>query len=260
MKMGSTFSLYWAGLIRLLILALFFQSPNASALVGVSSDGEELSSSIVMVLKSTKGRASFCSAVVVDKNIILTAAHCVGEPDQLIVLLRRKHLPDQFLQVSAIKTHPLYNERSISNRRLSIDLALLRLITPAHITLSPLEIKFDYQPRKESHLMIAGFGQTNEKDPKSEGYLRQAELLVREPLSDILIWADGGPKTMKGACSGDSGGPIFDHTSSHIIAITAWASGAQKTKCGTLTQGILLKPHVNWIRTSLEALKRPSAD
>ena len=119
---------------------------------------------------------------------------------------------------------------------------------------------FDYQPRKESPVLIAGFGQTNEKDRKSEGHLRQSKIYIREPLSNILIWADGGPKTMKGACSGDSGGPLIDPVSRQIIAVTAWASGSQQSQCGSLTQGILLKPHLNWIRTSLETLKRSSAD
>jgi len=260
MKMGSTFTLYRATLFALLSMGLLFQSSKASALVGASSDGEALSSSIVMVLKSTKGRASFCSASVIEKNIILTAAHCSAEPEHMMILLRRKGFADVFLQVEAVKVHPLYNAQSITNRRVSIDLALLRVNNPADGSLLPLGMTFDYQPRKESPVLIAGFGQTNEKDRKSEGHLRQSEIYIREPLSNILIWADGGPKTMKGACSGDSGGPLIDPVSRRIIAVTAWASGSQQSQCGSLTQGILLKPHLNWIRTSLEALKRPSAD
>ena len=257
MKLGSMVSLRSASFLTLVILGLFFHSSNLSALVGPSSDGEEFSSSIVMVLKSAKGRASFCSATVIDTDVILTAAHCIAEPEQMVILLRRKAVPDVFLQVRSVQVHPLYNAQSITNRRVSIDLALLRVTIPAGISLLPLTMKFDYQPRKASALIIAGFGQTNEKDRKSEGHLRQTEIQIRDPLSDILIWANGGAKAMTGACSGDSGGPIIDPISRQIIAVTAWASGSQQSKCGSLTQGILLKPHVNWIRTSLETLHKP---
>lgn len=239
-----------------LILCVLLGTQMTQALVGPSQDGETLSSSVVMVLKSVKGRASFCTGVFLENDIVLTAAHCVAEPEEMIILFRRKGSSDQFFQVRNVKKHPQYNPQSISKREISIDLALVYITSMEQIDPIPLEIETDYQPSKDSTVLIAGFGQSNEQDQKSDGQLRQAEMRIRKPLSNVLLWMESGSKVQQGACSGDSGGPIMDPQTRRILAITAWASGSKQNKCGSLTQGILLKLHVDWIRTTTNNLKR----
>ena len=227
----------------------------AHALVGPSSEADEFSNSIVMVLKSVKGRASFCTGAFIKKDIILTAAHCVAEPAQMLILLRTKGASDQFLQIQNVMSHPQYNSKAIATRQVSIDIALLQITTTQAVNPISFNISANYQTSKNASLRIAGYGQRIEQDPKSDGQLRQSDLRVREPLSDILVWLESGTQKSSGACSGDSGGPILDPQNTEIVAITAWASGNKQSKCGSLTQGILLKPHLKWIRTMIDQLK-----
>ena len=64
-------------------------------------------------------------------------------------------------------------------------------------------------------------------------------------MSDPALKTSAG-KAGSGACSGDSGGPIFGADSS-VVALTVWAEGAGKAGCGALTQGLLIAPQRGWI-------------
>ena len=78
----------------------------------------------------------------------------------------------------------------------------------------------------------------------SGGVLRAVGLEVGEPRSAVLLWAKGAPGA--GACSGDSGGPIFN-ARGEVTALVAWTRGAAGRLCGALTQGPWLAPLRRWI-------------
>ena len=77
--------------------------------------------------------------------------------------------------------------------------------------------------------------------------LRAADLQVRAPASEILLWAADPAETGAGACSGDSGGPIFAADGKTVLAIVAWTSGVKGHKCGEITQGPLMAPLRDWV-------------
>ena len=93
-------------------------------------------------------------------------------------------------------------------------------------------------------------------DWKSGGQLRSVALAVREPASAVLIWAADPAGREAGACSGDSGAPVWSADGSAAVAIVAWAQGPHGRGCGGLTQGPLLAPVKGWIEETERRLSR----
>jgi hypothetical protein len=226
---------------RLALLALAFSGGAAQAVVGGVEDAGPLARSTLMVLSSKGG---VCSAVVVGRDVVLTAAHCVTGSDQFRVHYRDE--TGQPVLIAPVETalHPGYDANGIAERRRSIDLALLRVADalPDRFTQSPLSAA---TPSKDSALLVGGYGLAREGEPKTMGTFRTAPLNAVEPYgpSRILLWAEGSAGT--GACQGDSGGPLT--AGSSVVAITSWSRGVGRSRCGGLTQGILVGPQRDWI-------------
>jgi secreted trypsin-like serine protease len=85
--------------------------------------------------------------------------------------------------------------------------------------------------------------------------LRSVRLAVRAPASRVLIWAADPTGKAAGACSGDSGAPVWSPDGSTAIAIVAWAQASHGRGCGGLTQGPLLAPLKGWIEKTKRALE-----
>jgi hypothetical protein len=90
---------------------------------------------------------------------------------------------------------------------------------------------------------IAGFGMTREGVASSSGALRSATLRLRAPVSNVLLWLESDEGA--GACTGDSGAPVF--FGGALVAIVAFAQGEPGHACGKLTQAVRVGPHQGWI-------------
>jgi hypothetical protein len=236
-----------------LSLALSLAATGAKAIVGGAEDQGPLASRSVMVLSSKGG---VCSAVVVARDVVLTAAHCVTGADEHRVHFRDEAGEPVLIKPAAKAVHPGYNAKAIETRQRSIDLALVRIpnalpdrFTPATLTAT--------QPAKDETILVGGYGLAREGDARTTGTFRTASLRVTEPYgpSRILLWSRG-TGTM-GACQGDSGGPMA--SGSMIAAITSWSSPARGKSCGGITQGILLGPQREWIDRTLKAWNRTAS-
>lgn len=232
-----------------LILALTFAAP-AQAIVGAATPAPGLEPHAVMVLKRAVGRAGFCSGAVLAQTVVLTAAHCVAGLADTRAHFRGPDGAPVLIEVAAIAVHPEFRANAIATRERSIDLALVRLA-------KPLPGRFAATPLAEATLgegesvTLAGFGVISPDAPATSGALRAASLAVRAPLSRILLWARGADGHT-GACTGDSGAPIFDGAR-RLVAIAAWASGGTGGGCGALTQGAWIAPQRGWIAKTLAA-------
>src|SRR5919112_4245285 len=107
------------------IAALALLMPSAAgAVVGGSEDKGPLSRSTVMVLSSKGG---VCSAVVLARDVVLTAAHCVtGAPEHRVHFRSEDGEPVLITPVDKVP-HPGFNPKAVQARRPSIDLALVRV-------------------------------------------------------------------------------------------------------------------------------------
>ena len=231
-------------------LALSLAATQAKAIVGGAEDEGPLARRSVMVLSSNGG---VCSAVVLAKDVVLTAAHCVTGAAEHRVHFRDETGEPVLIAPAAKAVHPGYNAKAIETRQRSIDLALVRVpeALPARFeraTLSTAKIP------ENNPVTVGGYGLSREGDAKTSGTFRTASLTAVEPYgpSRILLWAEGSGTAS--ACQGDSGGPMSSGTS--VAAITSWSSPVKGRSCGGVTQGILVGPQREWIDRILKGWNR----
>jgi hypothetical protein len=223
------------------LTALLLMPHAAHAIVGRSADGTKWQNHVVMVLSRSGAQAGFCSGVVLTRNIVLTAAHCVSDPNDT-----RVYLPGQeLLALRRIAKHPGFRADAARTRSRSIDLALIETAEalPAEFTAPAFADAARYEAG--TAFEIAGFGVVREGDAKTSGILRSGSVTLRAPLSSILLWLND-PQHETGACTGDSGGPVFT-PDGKLAAIIAFAEGQGSRQCGKLTQAVLVAPERAWI-------------
>ncbi len=218
---------------------------EAFAIVG-GRQGGPAEASAVMVLTD---RGSVCTGMVLASDVVLTAGHCVPSGAAIRVHYREQGQP-VLLEPQSVARHPEYRANAVQERTRSIDMALIKLSAPLPARFSATPITEAPAPPEGSALTVAGFGLSREGDPSTTGTWRSAQVRTVTPYgtSRILLWATATPGI--GACQGDSGGPILNGAG-HVIAVVSWSTGRGGTRCGELTQGVLLGPQRGWIDSTL---------
>ncbi len=239
---------YWKPLLAAATISL--AATPALALVGVSQPGGTLSRHSVMVLKASRNGAGNCTGVVIAPRVILTAGHCVTSAIDIAVYVSPQSTPTP-IKARAIAVHPGYVRNAIQRRVRSIDLAMIQTEDTLPAQLVPVTLDSLGGIQLGQAFLIAGFGLTSETGSSLSGELRAGRLSARAPLSSILLWSGDPDKRGFGACTGDSGGPIFNGDGTQLVAITVWSTGQNGRKCGDLTQGILVAPQRDWIEKTL---------
>ena len=214
--------------LSIMLAATLFSAP-ALALVGPAEEDSARAGVIVMVLRSGAGGAAFCTGVVVARDAVLTAAHCVARAETTKIHFREGDRP-VLLDVDAIAVHPRYRANAIRTRERSIDLALVRLRAPLPSRFSAATIERAPAISVGARFRIAGYGLAQEGRGVTGGVLRSGVIAARAPLSSILLWAEDPRKAGLGACTGDSGGPIFSEGGG-VVAITSWTTGDNGKHC-----------------------------
>ncbi len=235
-------------ILMIFMIAASLAAPRgATAIVGPSADHGPLERHVVMVLARQAKAASFCTGVVIASDIVLTAAHCVRDAANTAVHFRDANGQPIMRPVAAIATHPGYRPNAIVTREKSIDLALVLLTTALPERFAAANLSDDASTTIGQRFRIAGYGLTREGVGASGGTFHWGPLAARAPLSRILLWAEGTDGHALGACTGDSGGPIFAESDATVVAITNWSTGVPPSHCGALTQGALVAPQRSWI-------------
>ena len=160
------------------------------------------------------------------------------------------------MPVEAAAAHPLYRADAIRARALSIDLAVIRTASPLPPRFVAARLASGEGPAVGDTVILSGYGATREGDRRSGGTLRSVALSVREPASTVLVWAAGPEGALAGACSGDSGAPMWSADGKTALAIATWAQAPKGRGCGGLTQGPRLAPLRGWIEETRRRLGR----
>lgn len=164
-----------------------------------------------------------CTGSLIDKNIVLTAAHCVPQNlDASTLLIAFSVDPicqidkgsSDLRAVEKILIHPKYNEDN-----LQFDIALLRFEGSAPDGTIPLKLEMEKTKLStQSEIFVAGFGKTTDYnlDDPSTTQLRAAQVKTAQVDSarastystdqEVLYFDQ---RNGQGACQGDSGGPVF---------------------------------------------------
>jgi secreted trypsin-like serine protease len=202
----------------------------------------------------------WCGGTLIDKNSVLTAAHCLSAPTfspedepNLRVVVGRTVLPSsqgQMRDVKRIFVHPAYRGMGGTRPNQSYDAAVLELSRPVS-GIAPIKLATsnqNYLERTGRDATVAGWGSTiarpackpSNVSPTYPNRMREAQVpIVSDSIAEQVYDPIYGPsgyipplqvaagKTGKDTCQGDSGGPIFALAGGKYtqIGITSWGIG-----------------------------------
>jgi secreted trypsin-like serine protease len=224
----------------------------ASAMVGGAPAADDgIGRSVVTIIGS---RGTFCSGALIAPDLVLSAAHCVMPgADYKIVLYDAQRQP-QLREVRRVASHPQFNVQGILAHRASADVALLLLSEPLKAK-SPAPSGVPLEPiAAGARFTVAGIGVSRRGDGKSGGITRSAALVATGQPGRLQIRlvdpATNNTRDGLGACTGDSGAPVFeDHNGrAVIIGVVSWSTGANNAAgCGGLTGVTPLTLYREWV-------------
>jgi secreted trypsin-like serine protease len=234
----------------LLASALLAASPAYAIVGGAAPSSEGMGRSVLTIVGS---RGNFCSGTLIAPALVLTVAHCVQPgADYKIVAYDAERKP-QLQDVKRIAIHPGFQMRAMLAHRATADVALLQLqIPPKGKTPAALGPLLPISPGEI--FAIAGIGVTVRGDGKSGGIVRSANLVATGKPGTLQVRlvdpATDGTREGLGACTGDSGGPMFkdQQDGPRLIGVISWSTGPNGSAgCGGLTGVTPLTLYRDWI-------------
>jgi len=253
----------WQGFI--LSLCLMAVAAPAAALVGPAREAPQYAPYAVVVLDQTAAETNVCTASVVARNAVLTAAHCVSGLQGTHVFYREGSGKGVFLGVDKIAINPGYKPEAAGEGAFTIDLALLLLSAPLPQSFRPVEFDGAAPVAVGQRVHIAGFGLSDEdrvriasfgpsEDDKNgtSGVLRAGVLISSGPKSKFAVLIDPAGRGL-GGCIGDSGAPVFAGKEPLQVAVAIKARGEGGNPCGDSTVAVQLAPQLPWLRATLQA-------
>ncbi len=215
---------------------------------------------IVMV---TDARGDLCTGAALAPDLVLTAAHCVTGKLAYTVKTFQTGQP---VAVRGIAVHPQFNAASYAASRATADVALIKLAAPLTDLAMPAILAPARRVAVGETLTIAGFGVTAAGTARGLGLPRMARLAVTgKPGSLQIRLVDPAAHNLRlglGACTGDSGAPVFDGTSGtgigQIIGIVSWTTApGDEEGCGGLTGVTPLLLYRSWIVETARRFNSP---
>jgi len=236
-----------------LAFAVAISFSPALAMVGGSAPADpELARHVVLIVGS---RGNSCTGVAIARDLVLTAAHCVlaGAEYKRVEFdaERRPALKD----VAAVLRHPMFDLDTLLGHRATADVALVKLAEPLPPAYAPAAIAVADKPvAAGERFLVAGFGVAVRGDGRTGGTLRAATLIATGRPGTLQIRlvdpAAKGERAGLGACTGDSGAPVFARRDGAlaVIGLVSWTTGPRLSEgCGGLTGVTPLVRYRAWI-------------
>jgi hypothetical protein len=231
--------------------ALLLAAPAQAIVGGGMPSADGVGRAVVTIVGS---RGNFCTGALIAPKLVLTAAHCV-QPGAVYKIV--EYGADQQPQLRDAKTvavHPGFNTQAMLAHRATADVALLQLeAAPQGKSAAALGVpQVPIMPG--SRFTIAGIGVTIRGEGSSGGIIRAAGLVATDKPGTLQIRLvdplTNGARDGLGACTGDSGGPVFEDRlgGSAIVGVISWSTGPNGSAgCGGLTGVTPLTLYRDWI-------------
>ena len=226
-------------------------SPAYAVVGGGVPSAEGVGRSVVTIVGS---RGNFCTGALIAPRVVLTAAHCVQPgADYKIVDYGADRQP-KLQDVKAVAVHPAFNMEAMQSHRATADVALLQLAVPVTGKAPSVLGMPDIPIAVGGRFTIAGIGVTVRGDGKSGGTIRVAGLVATGKPGTLQIRlvdpVGQGTRDGMGACTGDSGGPVFEDKANGpvIIGVISWSTGPNGSAgCGGMTGVTPLTLYRDWL-------------
>jgi secreted trypsin-like serine protease len=236
---------------RAAILILLLMHPAAAMVgdapvIGASGPGRH----VVMIVGSN---GSFCTGTALSRDLVLTAVHCLarGADYKLVEFDGAK---PKLKDLARIERHPAFTARGMTTHRGTADVALVRLAAPLPASIAPAVLGDMRDIKVGDVFTVVGYGITRPGDPRSGGKIRSATLVAtgKPDSMDVRLTdpATSNKRAGRGACTGDSGGPVFadDNGRQVVVGVISWTTGANYTPgCGGITGMTPLARYRDWI-------------
>ena len=230
-------------------LTLFLVTPAHAIVGGAAPATEGVFRSVVTIVGS---RGNSCSGVLIAPDLVLSVAHCVGPGADYKIVEYGKDRQPTLRDVKRVAAHPGFDMKTMLAHRATADVSLLQLATrkanpsPLGVPSAPLAAG--------TRFTIAGIGVTVRGNGKSAGVVRSADLVATGRPGTLPIRlvdpATNGVSAGLGACTGDSGGPVFEEQQGRqvVIGVVDWSTGPNGSDgCGGLTGVTPLTLYRDWI-------------
>src|SRR5215217_2462873 len=188
-------------------------------------------------------RSGFCAGSLIDRNSVLTAAHCLLNTTGAVVVVGRTDLRKKNRGQEIGASRPFIHPRYLGN---GYDAGVLKLSRPVK-GIKPIKLataKQNYLEKPGHILRTAGWGVVKQRPGPFDILPKRMHEVSVPVVSDSRAkraYQSKGPKYLpslqvaagkegKSPCFGDSGGPLFDSGSRTQVGITS--HGAVQ-KCGT---------------------------